>query len=226
MNAPMTRRDAEFTRLFSADATGALIDPHGRTRALVLDWPAPADWAAMGTLWRGVQDTLGWPAPAIAVSGDALQLWFSLAEPVDAATAQALLAALRERFLPASQAARVGGWPRDGQAAPRPGAVLPGEDRWSAFVAPDLAPLFAQTPWLDVPPGDDGQATLLAGLGSVSADRLTPLQPTAQPAATAVTAVTAVTAATDPRAFLLQVMNDPAVPLALRIDAAKALLPR
>ena len=30
----------------------------------------------------------------------------------------------------------------------------------------------------------------------------------------------------DPRAFLLQVMNDGAVPLALRIEAAKALLPQ
>ncbi|MBQ0958260.1 hypothetical protein KAK06_04765 [Ideonella sp. 4Y11] len=217
------RFDLEFQRLFGLDRAGSLIDFRGHTRALVLEWPAPADWERLGAVWRGVQDALGWPAPAIAVSGEALQLWFSLAEPVDAATAQTLLAALRERFLPASQAAQVGGWPRDGQAAPRPGAALPGEDRWSAFVAPDLAPLFAQTPWLDVPPGDDGQATLLAGLGSVSADRLTPLQPTAQPAATPVTAVAA---ATDPRAFLLQVMNDPAVPLALRIEAAKALLPR
>jgi hypothetical protein len=31
--------------------------------------------------------------------------------------------------------------------------------------------------------------------------------------------------AQDPEAFLRQVMNDPGVPLALRIEAAKALLP-
>ncbi|MBQ0941796.1 hypothetical protein KAK07_00470 [Ideonella sp. 4Y16] len=54
-------------------------------------------------------------------------------------------------------------------------------------------------------------------------DRLTPPRPPAQPAAVPVAAA-ADTA--DPRAFLLPVMNDPAVPLALRIDAAKALLPR
>jgi hypothetical protein len=31
-------------------------------------------------------------------------------------------------------------------------------------------------------------------------------------------------AAPDPQAFLLAVMNDPSAPLALRVDAAKALL--
>ncbi len=30
----------------------------------------------------------------------------------------------------------------------------------------------------------------------------------------------------EPRQFLLQVMRDPAVPMAVRIEAAKALLPR
>lgn len=214
----MTRLNAEFARLFALDGGSALIDDAGRTRALVLDWPAPADWGAMAAVWRGVQDTLGWPPPAIAVSGGALQLWFSLAEPVDAASAQRLLTALGERFLPAGPSAKPIGWPRDDRHAPRPGAPLPGDERWSAFVAPDLAPLFALTPWLDVPPGDDGQATLLAALGSVAPERLAALQvsaPEAQPGALP---------SADPRAFLLQVMNDTAVPLALRIEAAKALL--
>jgi hypothetical protein len=33
------------------------------------------------------------------------------------------------------------------------------------------------------------------------------------------------TSFSDPRAFLLQVMNDATVPMALRIEAAKALMP-
>ena len=214
----MTRLSTEFARLFAVDAGAALLDEAGCTRALVMDWPAPADWAALGALWRGVQDSLGWPAPAIAASGEALQLWFSLAEAVEASVAQDLLLALRERFLSAGQPLPVRFWPRQGQHAPRPGAPLPGDERWSAFVAPDLAPLFAQTPWLDVPPSDDGQATLLAGLGSVPPERLAPLR-VAPPAAEAGSASGA-----DPRAFLVQVMNDTSVPLALRIEAAKALL--
>jgi hypothetical protein len=218
MDDSMTRLNAEFARLYALGGRAALIDDAGRTRALVLDWSAPADWGSMGALWRGVQDTLGWPAPAIAVSGEALQLWFSLAEPLDADSAQIVLKALRERFMPAGSSAQATGWPRDGRHAPRPGAPLPGEERWSAFVAPDLAPLFAQTPWLDVPPGDDGQATLLADLGSVAPERLAALQVTAPDAQ-----LGALPSA-DPRAFLLQVMNDTSVPLALRIEAAKALL--
>jgi hypothetical protein len=218
MDASLTRLDAEFLRLFALQATGALIDGAGRTRALVLEWPAPADWTALGALWRGVQDTLGWPAPAIAVSGEALQLWFSLAEPLDATAAQALLATLRERFLPAAAQAAVTGWPRAGRHAARPGAPLPGEERWSAYVASDLAPLFSQTPWLDVQPGDDGQARLLAGLGCVTPDLVARLT------TSAVTPEMRLAPAHDPRAFLLQVMNDVSVPLALRIDAAKALL--
>jgi len=214
----MTRLSAEFARLFTVDGSAALLDEAGRTRALVMDWPAPADWGALGALWRGVQDSLGWPAPAIAVSGEALQLWFSLAEPVDAAAAQDLLVALRDRFLPAAPTSPVGFWPRQGQHAPRPGAPLPGDERWSAFVAPDLAPLFAQTPWLDVPPGDDGQASLLTTLGSVAPERWALLRPTSA------AVQSGVAPGADPRAFLVQVMNDASVPLALRIEAAKALL--
>ncbi|MBN8488253.1 MAG: hypothetical protein J0M20_11100 [Burkholderiales bacterium] len=214
----MTRVDAEFARLFALDGQGALIDGAGRSRALVLDWAAPADWDELGAVWRGVQDVLGWPAPAIAVSGEALQLWFSLVEPVSADQARTLLVALRRRLLPADRAMRVEGWPREGRHACRPGEPLPGDERWSAFVAPDLAPLFAQTPWLDVPPGDDGQAALLAGLGSVTPERLAVLSASASCVGAATVPGVA------PRAFLEQVMNDASVPLALRIEAAKALL--
>lgn len=212
------RFDLEFQRLFGLDRAGSLIDFRGHTRALVLEWPAPADWERLGAVWRGVQDALGWPAPAIAVSGEALQLWFSLAEPVDASAAHTLLGALCARFLPAAQQSRVAHWPRDERHVARPGVPVPGDERWSAFVAADLAPLFAQTPWLDVPPGDDGQAALLAELGSVPPERWAPLL------ASAPHSGTPTRPDADPRAFLSQVMSDASVPLALRIEAAKALL--
>jgi hypothetical protein len=153
---------------------------------------------------------------------------------------------------------------------------------WSAFVAQDLAPLFAETPWLDTPPGDDGQATLLARLQSIPAAvfdavlaHLQPAAPVARaplppvaraplppvaraplppvaraplppvapepptpgdgPAAEAAgtwppepalrAADTPHAAATEARRFLLSVLRDAGAPLALRIEAARALLP-
>ena len=96
--------------------------------------------------------------------------------------------------------------------------------------------MFAETPWLDTPPGTDGQADLLARLGSIKRaafeaawERLRPsapapstahadpgLPPSMQPAARP--------GSLEARRFLLGVMNDDAVALALRIEAAKALL--
>jgi hypothetical protein len=103
-------------------------------------------------------------------------------------------------------------------------------ERWSAFVAPDLAPVFVDTPWLDLPPGDDGQADRLAALAPVSPDAwqvaLHRLLPPAQPGASEgeATSTSALAAPTDPRRFLRQVMNDPGVEMALRIEAARVLL--
>ena len=87
------RLQSERDRLYRAE-------DDGRVRALVLALARPADWAALGRVWQGVQTDLGWPAPGIAVSGtDACQLWFSLAEPVPPAEAHALLEHLRTRYL-------------------------------------------------------------------------------------------------------------------------------
>jgi len=198
-----------------------------------------------------VQADLAWPAPAIAVSGhDACQLWFSLQTPVSVAQAHALLEALRERYLSHIKPSRVGLLPRPDAQAPhqaRHAARVPAQqgeaEQWSAFVAPDLAPMFDETPWLDMPPSPEGQADLLAALRSISPAAWTDAQQLlAPPAAQAVLAPRASVAATlpqmpvaiktdvpptslDPQHFLQTVMNDPTVALALRIEAAKALLP-
>jgi hypothetical protein len=118
-------------------------------------------------------------------------------------------------------------------------AVQVGSGLWSAFVAPDLAPMCVDEPWLDVPPNLDGQAQLLAPLQcmapAVFAQALQRLQgSTAQaagqataPAAAAPPAAAAAqpVASLDPRRFLHDVMNDTSLDLALRVEAAKALLP-
>ena len=264
--ATMTRLHDELRRLYlpadtrlAADdpASQALVGADGSVRALVLELARPADWALLGRVWQGVQAELGWPAPGIAVSGrDGFQLWFSLQAAVPADTGAAALAALQARWLGDVDARRVQRWPRpaaDG-APPQHAAPVPARQgdggRWSAFVAPDLAPVFADEPWLDLPPSPEGQAELLARLRPVDPEDfarvLQALQPASAPAATphgaagVGTATAPMPAAptgrpvparpagggawTDPRDFLRAVMDDDAAPLAQRIEAARALL--
>lgn len=234
----MSRLASERARLYGPRSG----DDAGGVRALVLELAAPVDWRRVGAVWRGVQDELGLGAPAIAVNGrDGMQLWFAVGEPVDAARAQAFLDGLRRRYLGDVLPQRVRSWPAAGAPSETPPPV-PAEQpsgNWSAFVAPDLAPLFAETPWLDIPPGAEAQASLLAGLAPISPrdfaaalaalDEPAAAPDAAPPVAPAPVPGAASTAALpggwrDPREFLLAVMNDPQAPLALRIDAAKALL--
>ena len=243
----MSRLNAEHQRLFAADAHGrqpATADT--AVRALVLSIHSPADWAAIAPLWRGVQADFHWPEAAIAVNGtDGFELWFALADPLPRADAVQLLAQLQRRYLPDVRADRLRAWPAaDASAAP---PVCPpfaaGPERWAAFVTPDLPAVFGDDPALDFEPGADAQADLLARLRPVTATplrraraALAPADPPAPPATPApvagpdtTTAPPATTSTTtgrhdDPRAFLLSVMNDATVPLALRIEAAKGLL--
>lgn len=268
----LTRLQSELQRLYLPPAPDAsarhtapgdspLVDARGQVRALVLALARPADWALLSKVWHGVQAELDLPAPAIAVAGaDGYQLWFSLVEPVPVPQAQAFLDALRQHYLGDVKPSRVGLLPavaatspgRAVHARPVP-APLPGSGHWSAFVAPDLAPVFADEPWLDSAPNPVGQSDLLSRLNSMPAAdfqrvldrlRLTPAGIDTQRAAdtaastgagagtgTATTPEaekdrpTPVAAGRDPKRFLLDVMNDETVALSLRIDAAKALLP-
>lgn len=234
----MGRLHTELSRLYlgpaaeSQDAVDGsrLIDTHGLTRALVLGLAQPADWDAMSRVWQGVQADLELPAPAIAVCGaDGYQLWFSLAQPVPVVQAQAFLERLRLRYLSTVAPRRV-------TLSPGPAGhtrLVPAQQadtgQWSAFVSSDLAAVFADDPSLDLPPGEDNQADLLSRLKSIKpADlqaALERLQPETPQPPTVGHSVRADPAPQDPRSFLLAVMNDTAVPLALRIEAAKALLP-
>ena len=256
----MDRLHRELHRLYAPRLRGEpdarpglpeLVAADGRLRAIVLELARPADWDLLAVAWKGVQTELELPPPAIAVNGrDAYQLWFSLAEPLPADQALAFAEALRRRYLAEVRVERVGRMPWVDPALPQPvrhAAAVPapqaGTGRWSAFVAPDLAPVFAAEPWLELPPNPEGQARLLAGLASIPvADfqrALARLQPAVAPvqeeaaacspgpadAAPVDLQAAAADAHRDPRRFLFDVMHDARVPLALRIEAAKALLP-
>ena len=224
----MTRLLNDIQRLYSP---ASLPDaPEGSTRHAVLQAQCPPGWPALRAVWEGVQTELGWPAPGIAVNGhDAYQLWFSFAQPLPLAQAQDLLRALVARFLPDADLRRLRVLPDPATLALATPPQAQPSGHWSAFVSPDLAAVFGDEPWLDIPPGDEAQAELLARLRSVPADavadalqRLRPQAPTGLATAPAMPGAEA--AWQSPRDFLMQVMNDPATPLALRIEAAKALL--
>jgi hypothetical protein len=244
----MNRLQQELQRLYGPqtdtrlgldlDARG-LVDAQGRVRAMVLELARPADWAALSAVWGGVQADLALPAPAIAVNGrDGCQLWFSLLEPVLVPKAAAFLDALRRRYLGDIVPVRVAMLPALDAASARPlihvrpvPALQADSGLWSAFIASDLAPMFADEPWLDMPPNPDGQAQLLAPLKSIPPAEfklaLQQLSPTTGPAAPGLVTNAAAPAAAslDPKRFLLDVMNNDSLDLALRIEAAKALLP-
>ncbi|MEO6277989.1 hypothetical protein [Roseateles sp.] len=231
----MNRLQSELRRLYllPAAADSRLISDRGEVRAMVLELARPADWDVLSQVWRGVQADLQLPAPAIAVSGtDGLQLWFSLQEPLSASRAAVFLMQLRARYLAGIAPARLQCMP----SATEPSwqaALVPAQqaatENWSAFVAPDLAPVFADTPWLDIPPSVEGQADLLTKLRPIKPAALDEamrlLQPLDAPSSTA-RPHPGNTPDIDPRRFLQQVLNDETVELALRIDAAKALLHR
>ncbi|MCY7319843.1 MAG: hypothetical protein LH617_14170 [Ramlibacter sp.] len=259
----MTRLQDELQRLSLSDAARqpangpSRPDPMrgGQVRAMVLELAGATAWDELARVWQGVQADLHLPAPGIAVSGiDGLQLWFSLQEPVSAAQAAAFLQSLRERYLGEVMPERIrtniqsgfgsGQENADpGELQPPPIEVAPG--RWSAFVAPDLAAVFGEEPWLDLPPSPAAQADLLSRLqsmkpadwrraverlasaGAIGADPAggmmvaAPISQSNQIGARA----TPAGGQQDPRRFLLEVMNDPTIELNLRIEAAKALLP-
>ena len=256
----MSRLRSELERLFflpgatasTHDAPGeSPLKAEGRVRALVCELTGPSAWSMLQRLWMGVQTELGWPAPAIAVNGiDACQLWMPLSQPVLADQAHRMLQSLCAGHLADVPAHRLRLWPASeaqGHAMPPlvPAVCAPG-DVWSAFVAPDLAPVFEDTPWLDVPPNLDGQAELLARISPLSqgdwqrawaalrdgdaaerAPAMAPVDGAEAPArrrATETSEPAQLGHHEDPRAFLLAVMNADTVSLALRIEAAKALL--
>ncbi|MFM2120241.1 MAG: hypothetical protein RL722_1709 [Pseudomonadota bacterium] len=245
-------------------AVEALALVPARTRVMGLQVMAPSDWAPLGEVWRWVQAECGWPAPAIVVAGPAMQLWFALAEPVPVADAHAWLCALVRRVLVGLPSHRLAIWPPLAKAGPQaegeqhrglavleppqvPHALDPDGERWTAFVASDLAPLFADTPWLDVAPSLEGQAQLLCTLRPVSAVAWTRAQSiTLPPPASTPSGIEAeakmdpvvdegaglgelssgiaAEVHQDPAAFLHAAMNNPRVPWMARIEAAKVLL--
>ncbi len=218
----------------------AWFDDQGRVRVMVLSARGRIEWPDLAPLWRAVQSDLGWPAPAIAVAASqGWQLWFALAEPLPAARAHQLVSGVSQRFLPLELQQMLRPWPpAEGSAARDCTAEVEWvlnatqamvEGQWPAFVTPDLAAVFGEAPWLDLPPSPEGQADLLQRLQPLPpgpwADLFAQTVPAPSPPHRAEPLQQHLLSAHDPLRFLLAVMADDAVDLALRLQAAQALLP-
>lgn len=234
----MSRLESELQRLYLLADVGedgaappALIDAQGQVRAIVVELAHSVPWEQIAAFWHRVQDDAGLPPPALAVSGrDGFQLWFSVAVPVPLAQALEVVQWLGQQYGANVVPAQLRTWPTPQQqhAALVP-AVQSATGYWSAFIVPGLGSMFADEPWLERAPSPEAQADLLQPLQSITpaawsrmvqqCHRAAPSTPMALPAAAPNPA------GADAYHFLHSVMNDVAVPLPLRIEAAKALLP-
>jgi hypothetical protein len=155
-----------------------LVSADGMARAMVVDFGRASDWGPVETLYQAVQNDLNLPPPAVSVSGSkGYGLWFSLAEAVPVAQAQAFLDALRRNYLADLPDASLVLRPDAGQSAAAAQAVIklppslhPASGKWSAFIDPTLGGMFFDEPWLEMAPNSARQADLLAALESIKAE--------------------------------------------------------
>lgn len=223
-----------------------LVSPEGAVRAMVIGFERATDWELIAALHQGLQEDLELPLPAISVSASAgYQLWLSLAGDVPVAEAGLFLEALRRKYLAAIPLANLSLLPDAKRSAV---ALVPAlheaSGKWSAFIDPSMGAMFVDEPGLDMAPNMDRQADMLAGLESAKvADfqrALAMLQDAAEADASLLERTALPSAPelgrlrstlnvgnnfTDPKAFLLAVMNDPSATAGQRIKAARALLP-
>ena len=233
----MNRLNDELQRLYSLPEPAAGGD--GTTRAMVLGFARAADWERVAAIYRNVQEELDLPAPAMSVSAKGgYRLWFSLAAPESVDSVRDFLSSLCRKYLADVPPALL-----ECASAPDLAALPPAPDavsgKWSAFIEPSLGSVFVDEPGLEMAPNSDRQADLLASLRSIRREdfqgALVHLAPPAKavsdveervrPQSGSGSGLNQAGAFTDPKSFLLAVMNDPAACVEHRIEAAKALLP-
>lgn len=234
----------QLARMLGGERALALapVAADGTARVMVVCFEYAADWERVAALYQAVQEDLELPAPAISISGSAgFQLWFSFADPVAGHRLREFLGALRRNCLRDVPADRFRLFPDMDDVQSGSGlvpALCTQTGKWSAFIDPGMGRMFVDEPGLEMAPNMDRQADILAGLKSIEADAFAKalgiLQ--AQDKGTGMDA--GVDAGTptqarlnpgshfsNPKDFLLAVMNDPSASTDQRIDAAKALLP-
>lgn len=221
----MDRLRTELLRLFP-DAEAPGVQRH----TLTLVFRHSTDWSHLAAICQGMIDDLEWPSPIISVAGrDGYCLWLPLAEPLAEIEGRALLAGLCRHYCPTLKASRFDILPAHIDPVPQQQDEAGG---WSAFIDPGMGEMFKEGGGLEMPPNPERQADLLASaralLPAEIARAFAQLAPaSAAPEDNAVVSMCnpQLAAQDNPHDFLLAVMNDPAVPLAQRMAAARDLLP-
>lgn len=148
-----------------------LTTDDGLTRAMVIPFHKMGDseeaqhWSRLCTVANALQTQLGFPAPAVSVSGaNGYGLWLSLAAPVPAAQAQKFLELLHKAYFPDMDLLP------DAVRAPveLPPCLHQSTGKWAAFIHPGMGASFADEAGLEMPPPFAGQAAFLEGLHSIS----------------------------------------------------------
>lgn len=153
----------------------SLAGGDGHVRAMVIAFNKTSDgdeaqhWTRLCTVANALQTQLGFPAPAVSISGaNGYGLWLSLETPVGAAQAQEFLGLLRQAYFP-----DVDPGP-DSVSAPveLPPCLNQSTGKWAAFIHPGMGASFAEESGLEMAPPLAGQVAFLEGLQSISAKQL------------------------------------------------------
>lgn len=144
-----------------------LAGADGRVRAMLIPFDKtsgsePAQhWTRLCAVANALQAQLGFPAPAVSISGaNGYGLWLSLEAPVAVAQAQAFLGLLRQAYFPEVALGA------DAASAPveLPPCLNQRTGKWSAFIHPGMGASFADDAGLDMAPPLAGQVAFLEGL--------------------------------------------------------------
>lgn len=163
----------------------------GLVRAMVLPFrkviggEEAQHWSLLCAVANALQAELGFPAPAVSISGaDGYGLWLSLEKPVPADQAQAFLERLHQAYFPAVPLRP------DALSAPveLPPCMNQASGKWAAFIHPGMGASFADESGLEMPPPIAGQVAFLEGLQSISADQFRHAMDVLQPAPSAASA--------------------------------------
>lgn len=229
-----------------------LITANGLLRCFVISVKKGCDWTQVNALYQGVQEDLDLPAPAISVCAEeGYQVWFSLAEPIALQAAQEFMKNLSHKYLAEIKVTKLKF--RPGTVEQLTGIpVVPvkqiNTERWSAYIDPSMGSMFIEETWLEMPPGLDKQASMLAGLKSMKAQDFerassllkshpekaagssVPQQPVTNHSGSLEqcrneAGLNMAGNFSEPKSFLLAVMNEPSASAEQRIQAAIALLP-
>lgn len=148
----------------------SLMTDDGLTRAIVIPFrkvsggDGARHWSLLCSVANALQAELGFPAPAVSISGaDGYGLWLSLEKPVPAAQAQTFLELLGHAYFPDMPPAA------DAVRAPveLPPCMNQGSGKWAAFIHPGMGASFADESGLEMAPPIAGQVAFLENLHSI-----------------------------------------------------------